>query len=104
MKNSIAVLFILAALAACQKEQLDSKPEWLAAKVDELIDDQFCDITTVTVYEYEGAYYYHIYCQVWSCLFCNVYDADGNQISFADEAYTNFMDEKEEVEEYPACE
>lgn len=104
-KLIIPFVISIAFLAACQKEQIEQRPKWLSEKVDSvLFDKDLCNITTVTVFQFKGAYYYHIYCGVWSCMYCHIYDGEGNEISLNDETFANFMEENEKIDEFPACE
>ena len=106
MKKLLAVLFVIAAvLSACQNEQFEQKPEWLSVKVNELIPDKdLCQLSTVTVYKFEGEYYYNIRGAFWSCAFCHLYDADGNIVEWDEETFNKFHEENKEIDEFPACE
>ncbi|MBN2805305.1 MAG: hypothetical protein JXR22_01485 [Prolixibacteraceae bacterium] len=105
MKKIISA-FILTMLFAtsCQKDQETARPDWLNAKIDELISDDQCSISTVTVYDFEGEEYYNIYCGVWSCMFCQLYDAEGKAVNWDSEAFQKFHETSKVIDEFPACE
>ncbi|MDA3929020.1 MAG: hypothetical protein PF541_08670 [Prolixibacteraceae bacterium] len=101
VKILIGLFFIL---ASCSDDDFAPKPNWLSDKVKEIIEEDMCNISTVTVYQFQDEYYYNIYCGVWSCLFCHLYDTDGNAVNWDSETFTLFHENSEEIEEFPACE
>lgn len=103
-KTIVALILSLLLFSACQKDQESARPDWLNAKVAELISDDQCSISTVTVYEFEGQQYYNIYCGVWSCMFCELYDAEGNAVNWDPDAFQKFHETSKEIDELPACE
>lgn len=75
-------IFFLLLISACNKDEPNARdqfPELLQAKITELVPDQnLCEITTVTIIEYNGKNYYHIYCGIWSCMYCQLFDEKRN--------------------------
>lgn len=99
------LVFLLFIFFACKKDQSENRPDWLSDKVSEVISSEdICYITTVSVFEYNKNYYYNIYCGFWSCLYCHLYDANGNKPDWDDETHKLFIEKKVLIEEYPACE
>lgn len=100
-KILIGLFFIL---ASCSKDDFDPKPDWLSDKVEEIINEDLCSLTTVTVYQFQEAYYYDIYCGLWSCIYCHLYDSEGENVKWDSETFELFLSDKKQIDEYPACE
>ncbi len=110
MGRLIKFIFIFAFLVAfsCHKkeETLVSKelPEWLQLKIAELVPDQkLCEITDVTFIEYKGQIYYHVYCGIWSCMYCQLFDQQGNRPNWDSDVWQDFLAKKREIQTVPAC-
>ena len=87
MKRFLLFIIILASLwivPSCDNEETtnqDQFPEWLEKKIVELVPDQkYCEITDVTIIKYNGEMYYHVYCGFWSCVYCQLFDDQGNRL------------------------
>lgn len=105
MKYLIVIGLIIFGCFACDNEEFDNKPSWMDEKVDAVLSEKDdCEITTVTVYQYNDELYYNIYCGYWSCMFCHLYNADGEKVDLSQEDFNDFNDLKEKLEEFPACE
>ncbi|MFA9388366.1 MAG: hypothetical protein ACERKD_01075 [Prolixibacteraceae bacterium] len=105
MKNIARIVMVIAlAFSSCTSDVEVSRPEWLNEKVDELIvSEEMCDNTSVSVYEYNDTLYYNIYSDIWSCMFCYLYDADGTNVNWEAETFENFIQDKKLIDEFPAC-
>jgi hypothetical protein len=103
----IACLLLLASIFSCTKEKPDKTeqlPKWLQAKITELIPDQkSCWITDVTIIEYKGERYYYVYCGLWSCMYCQLFDENGNRPAWETNQWNDFLANKKEIKVVPAC-
>jgi hypothetical protein len=109
MKRLVYLLsiFLLLFNSACKKEETkvpDQFPEWLQQKIGELTPDQkMCEITTVTIIEYNGKIYYHVYCGLWSCMYCQLFDEHGNRPVWDEKGWNDFFANQKFIKEVPAC-
>lgn len=101
------LIILLIGLCSCKKDDNstnDQFPEWLQAKITELIPDQnICGITDVTIVEYNGKTYYHIYCGLWSCSHCQLFDGNGNRPVWKDNEFSDFLKSGKVIKVLPAC-
>ena len=100
---------ILLSVFSCHKkeETIISKelPVWLKLKITELIpDQQMCEITDVTFIEYNGKRYYHVYCAIWSCMYCQLFDEQGNRPNWNSDGWNDFITNEKNIQTVPACE
>jgi hypothetical protein len=98
---------MILSLVACDKDETagpDQLPVWLKQKITELVPDQkLCEITTVTIIEFHGKRYYHVYCGIWSCMYCHLFDEKGNHPEWDNEEWSDFRANKKEIKVVPAC-
>lgn len=68
-------------------------PGWLVTKLDSLHGMWG---TRVYRYEWKGEFVYHIENPISSCLYCELFDRDGNDIQFSDDdEFQDFLANKE---------
>ena len=67
------------------------------------IDASLCDVCNVEIYEFEGKQYYNLYCSHWSCIFCKLFDEDGNEVSGDSFNFDGFIENKKLVRMVPMC-
>lgn len=105
--TTILLIVFLLGLDSCKKEEdssPDQFPEWLQAKITELTSEfDLCEITDVTIIEYNEKTYYHIYCGLWSCMYCQFYDEQGNRPNWENNQWNDFFANKKEIITVPAC-
>jgi hypothetical protein len=103
----ISIIFALCIVFSCDKEEIttpDQFPEWLQNKMTELFPDQrFCEITDVTIIRYNGKTYYHIYCGIWSCMYCQFFDEHGNRPTWDEKVWNDFGAHQKVIKKIPAC-
>jgi hypothetical protein len=104
----LTCIIILIGILSCNKKEKIADtvefPGWLHLKITELITDQhLCEITTVTFIEYNGNKYYHIYCGIWSCMYCQLFDEQGNRPDWGSKEWEDFMANKKQIWTVPAC-
>lgn len=102
-------IFLFLVVSSCNKKDEitppDQFPEWLELKITELTSGQnLCEITDVTIIDYKGKLYYNIYCGLWSCIYCELYDENGDHPTWETEQLNDFFANKKEIKTLPACE
>jgi hypothetical protein len=100
--------FLLGISISCNKNEAsdqDQFPEWLRLKIANVIPDQnLCEMTDVTIYKYKGDTYYNIYCMIWSCMFCQFFDEEGNRPDWDQKTWNDFSANQRVVKKVKACE
>jgi len=93
---------------SCNKKEIISGPEqfpvWLQTKINEVVTPfGICNITNVTIIEYNGGKYYHIYAGLWSCAYCELFDEKGNRPVWDGKGWGDFYTKKKDIQTVPAC-
>ena len=101
-------IFLLLEVLACEKKDeeitTDQFPEWLKAKITEITSQQnICSITDVTIIEYQGKKYYNVYCGLWSCVYCQFFDENGNHPTWNSSEWNDFSAKQKVIKTSPAC-
>ncbi|MCX6237072.1 MAG: hypothetical protein NTY07_05840 [Bacteroidia bacterium] len=101
-------IFLLLSFLSCDKKDTITGPRdfplWLQAKITELVTpNNICEFTDVTIIEYNGKRYYHIYAGLWSCMYCQLFDEQGNRPDWDTSVWNDFFAKKKEVQVIPAC-
>ncbi len=101
----LIVLFI--GIGSCKKDEIavpDQIPQWLHTRIDELTSEQnICKITEVTISEYQGKRYYEVYCGIWSCYHCQLFDESGTRPTWDSNEWKNFFANQKVMKILPAC-
>lgn len=103
-----ACIFLLLGVLACDKKNedisTDQLPEWLQAKVTE-VNSEFnhCESIFVEVINFEGKTYYNIRCILWNCIYCQLFDGQGNRPVWNSTEWNDFLAKQKVVETVPAC-
>ena len=101
----LIVLFI--GIGSCKKDEnavSDQIPQWLQAKVTELTSEfNLCNYTNVEIIEYRGEHYYNINCALWNCIYCYIYDKNGNRLIWTTNEMQDFYTGKKLIKTLPAC-
>ena len=81
MKKHLFIVVLLFLFLACQDKETDSPeiPVWLGPRIAEL-ESSGCGGCTITRYVYKEEYYYHVYCNNWSCVYCELYHYNGTLV------------------------
>ena len=110
MKRLFLISFILLLLGvpSCKdKDKItppDQFPQWLELKITELTSEfNICESTHVTIIDYKGKIYYHIYCGLWSCLYCQLFNETGTRPNWEPTEWEDFSANKKVVKTIPAC-
>lgn len=103
-----AGIILLLSFPSCDKKDLITGPEefpgWLQLKIAELVTPfGICNITDVTIIEYNGKKYYHIYAGLWSCMYCQLFDEQGNRPDWDSKGWEDFSAKKKDIQTVPAC-
>jgi hypothetical protein len=103
----ILLLVFILGMDSCKKEEdaiSDQFPGWLQTKITELTSEfNLCEYTDVTIIEYNGKTYYHIYCGVCSCSHCQLFDDKGNHAVWEDNEFSDFLKYGKVIKVLPAC-
>jgi hypothetical protein len=102
----ICIIIPLWIVLSCDKEETaqDQFPEWLQLKISELVPDQkLCKITDVTIINYNEEKYYHIYCGIWSCMYCQLFDEHGKRPTWDEKVWNDFFANQKVIKKVPAC-
>lgn len=104
----VTSLFVLLLVpGSCRKDDTpadDQFPAWLQTRITELTSEfDLCKMTDVTILEYKGKKYYHVYCGLWSCRYCQLFDENGDRPTFTNTEWNDFLANKKEIKTLPAC-
>ena len=101
----ILILSIGLAFNSCKKEDATIEfPDWLVERIQDLeIEDEYCNFCQITIDEYNGIQYYNLYCNHWSCLYCEFYDATGAQPEWDSDTWDNYQLRKTEIAIVRSC-
>ena len=93
--------FLFAAILGCQKNNAvntfnyeKDTPVWLREKIDSISTQKIYALTKVYRYELHNKYIYYFKIPLSSCVYCEVYDSNGNKIQFNDEKVSDFEKNK----------
>ena len=105
--TAILLIAFLLGIDSCKKEETsppDQFPKWLQAKITELTSEfDLCKFTDVTISEYKGNRYYEIYCGIWSCYHCQLFDEQGDRPTWNSNDWNDFFTNQKVVKILPAC-
>jgi hypothetical protein len=89
--KKIAFLFLLFFLVlSCEKEEkLPPNPAWLNTMISQLERSPLPGIS-IYAYKWNEKYYYHVQNPISSCLFCEIYNYDGERVTFTDDEFSDF--------------
>ena len=101
MKNLylISILFIF--LSSCEKEEKKDSfnsdiPEWIIPQIEELENAGHCSLCSLTRITFNNEFYYHVYCGIWSCMYCYLYDSSGELVDWSADNFNTFLSEKKD--------
>ena len=97
MKNIYLITFLLLLFFSCKKEETTTNkdiPNWLLPKIESLENSGQCYSCSVTRITFESEYYYHLYCGLWSCVYCQVYDKNGELVDWSNTKFSDFLEKK----------
>lgn len=96
MKHYIFSFLICLLIGSCQKEETPAPnvPDWFQPQIKELESSGECYDCTITQITYFNKFYYHLYCGYWSCMYCKLYDNEGNLVEWENEDFNNFLENK----------
>jgi hypothetical protein len=105
--STILLIVFLLGIDSCKKDGTsapDQFPEWLQTKITELTSEfNLCKFTDITIIEYKGQKYYHVYCGAWSCMYCQLFDEQGNRPVWESNEWNDFSTNKKVIKTLPAC-
>jgi len=79
-------------MLACEDRTPDPTtiPVWLEPRIEEL-EASSCPGCKVTRVTYNDEYFYHVYCNSWSCLYCEVYHYNGDAVDWTAMDQADFL-------------
>jgi hypothetical protein len=90
MKKIVFVFFLSLLFISCEKEEkLPPNPEWLNTMISQLEDSPTPGIV-VYAYKWKEDYYYNISNPISSCMFCELYDFQGDKQTWTDDVFSDF--------------
>ena len=83
MRKLQILIFFLLTFAACENREPDPviTPVWLEARIAGL-EEGGCQGCSVKRYTYKEEYFFHVYCNYWSCYDCEIYRYDGTLVDW----------------------
>ncbi len=96
MKTIIVFSFFF--IISCQKEKItnleNERPDWLVSLIDSIDNKPSYNDSRIYRYEYNSQYYYHLENPNFSCIYCTVYDSNGNIICWENENLDSFISKR----------
>ena len=95
MRKLILGFILLVGITACEDREPDPivTPVWLESRIAE-IEDAGCEGCSVRRYTYKEEYFYHVYCNYWSCYDCEIYRYDGTPVDWEVIDHQDFEENK----------
>jgi hypothetical protein len=101
------MLLVLGVLSCDKKDEdnsTDQLPEWLQAKIAEVTaESNRCDLINVEIFNFKGKTYYNISCLFWNCVYCQLFDEQGNRPAWNTTEWDDFLARKKGIKTVPAC-
>ncbi|HYQ57413.1 MAG TPA: hypothetical protein VEP89_08685 [Draconibacterium sp.] len=84
MQKLFFIALFIVTLLACQDREAEPiiVPGWIKPRLVELTNSEECNGCRVQRWTYNEEYFYHLYCDDWSCLDCEVYHYDGTPVEW----------------------
>jgi len=85
MQKLVSICISILLLAACENRDPEpiTTPAWLETRIAEL-EATGCEGCSIKRYTYNDAYFYHVYCNTWSCYNCEIYYSNGTLVDWSD--------------------
>lgn len=92
----ILLLLIYITCLGCERndevtDENPAIPAWLQSKIAEIEDNIYYDGTLIIRHEWKSKYYYHINTPLSSCLYCEVYNHDGEKVDWKVESRDDYL-------------
>ncbi|WP_347838899.1 hypothetical protein [uncultured Draconibacterium sp.] len=84
MRKIFYISLFIVALVACEDREPEPiiVPNWLKPQLSELESSGNCVGCRVQRWTYNEEYFYHLYCDYWSCLDCVMFHYDGTPVEW----------------------
>ena len=98
MNKIINFLAVILFLISCQKEEVvvSQVPDWFVPIIQNLENSGQCFDCSITRITYNNKTYYHLYCGLWSCMYCNLFDSQGNLVEWKEGEFDDFLKNKKD--------
>ncbi len=95
MRKLFYIALFITTLVACEDREPDPivTPAWLESRITE-IEETGCEGCSVRRYRYKEEYFYHVYCNYWSCYDCEIYRYDGTPVDWEVIDHQDFEENK----------
>jgi len=92
-------LFCLIIISSCIRDNSifnasDQNPEWLTQLISKIENDNYYFGAVIYRHQWHSKFYYHLMVPLDSCIYCRVYDANGNIIEWSDESFQDYIDNR----------
>lgn len=96
MNKLYLVSLLLFLFISCNEDETPQKeiPEWIQPIIENLDNSGECYGCSLAEINYNNKTYYHLYCSYWSCMYCNLYDSNGNTVEWETEDFSSFLTNK----------
>lgn len=91
LKSFVILFLLLVVLSSCKKDNSvepynyeRDTPAWLKAKIDSISTNHFYHGSKVYRHIWHNNYTYYFFIPLSSCMYCEVYYANGDKIKFTD--------------------
>jgi hypothetical protein len=95
------IFFILISITCIECERNNEAPDespaipdWLKIKIAEMEDNKYYAGASVVRHEWKSTYYYHINIPLSSCLYCDVYNQNGDRVDWEVESREDYINNR----------
>ncbi len=95
MKKLFPFLLALLVFGACEKQRFEDKnPTWLDQLIEEMEVKPYYGGSYINQYTWQNHFYYEITIPVSSCMYCDVYDYEGNRINWEENEIDDYLENR----------
>ncbi len=97
MKKLFLFLLALLIFCTCEKQSSDNRnPEWLDELILEMEGNPYYFGSYISRYTWNGDFFYEITIPVSSCMYCDIYDIDGNRINWQENDINDYLENRKD--------
>ncbi len=87
MRKLIYISLFVISFVSCENREPENPeiPSWLLPRLTELSDSTSCEGCTLQRSTFNSLYYYDLYCNTSSCVYCEVYDYRGDLVEWGED-------------------
>ena len=92
-------IFCLITIFSCVRDHSifnpsDQNPRWLTQLISEIENNNYYHGAVIYRHQWHYKFYYHLMVPLDSCIYCRVYDANGNIIEWSEESFQDYIDSR----------